>query len=173
MPTCERSPSARFRALPEGPLWDIGAGLGGISVELARAFPEREIVAVERSEAQAAYLRINRARFGAYNIRVVSGEAPACLDGDGTTAGAFLGGSGGRLDDLLSLLLHRLQPGGTFVANFIALEHLGQTLNRLRGSQWPVELTQVQISRDQPLAGLTTLVPQRPVWVVHAMRPSG
>ncbi|MBX6314916.1 MAG: precorrin-6y C5,15-methyltransferase (decarboxylating) subunit CbiE, partial [Isosphaeraceae bacterium] len=40
---------SRFRELPEGPLWDIGAGLGGVAVELARAFPAREVVAIERS----------------------------------------------------------------------------------------------------------------------------
>ncbi|HEX8202297.1 MAG TPA: precorrin-6y C5,15-methyltransferase (decarboxylating) subunit CbiE, partial [Isosphaeraceae bacterium] len=49
---------ARFRDLPEeGTIWDVGAGLGGVSVELARAFPGREVVAVEQSEPRRSFLR--------------------------------------------------------------------------------------------------------------------
>ena len=33
---------SRFRDLPEGPIWDVGAGLGGVSIELAHAFPAVE-----------------------------------------------------------------------------------------------------------------------------------
>ena len=75
------------------------------------------------------------------------------LDRRGATGGVFLGGSGGRLDPILDLLGERLPPGGVLVANFVGPEHLGQTLNRLRGAQWPVELTQVQISRGSAPGG--------------------
>src|SRR5262249_21306660 len=61
---------SRFRDASGGPIWDIGAGLGGVAVDLARAFPGSEVVAFERSEAQRAYLRENRLRFAAYNLRV-------------------------------------------------------------------------------------------------------
>ncbi len=164
---------ARFHTLPEGPIWDIGAGLGGVAIELARAFPESEVVASERSQAQLGYLRTNRARFEAYNLRVVAGEAPECLSGEDRPAGVFLGGSGGRLDPLLDLLCKRLLPGGVLVANFVGLENLSRALERLRSEGWTTALTQLQISQSRPLAGLTVLAPQHPVWVVHAFRPQG
>jgi precorrin-6Y C5,15-methyltransferase (decarboxylating) len=161
----------RFWGLPAGPLWDIGAGLGGVAVSLARGFPGREIVAVERSADQAAYLRTNRLRFAAHNIRVVFGTAPACLEGEADPAGVFLGGSGGALEAILDRILRRLVPRGILVANFVGLENLGQCLKRLRDAGWPFQVTEASISRSQDLAGLTTLVPDRPVWVVHASRP--
>jgi precorrin-6Y C5,15-methyltransferase (decarboxylating) len=161
----------RFRGLPDGPLWDVGAGLGGVAVGLSRAFPDREVVAVERSPEQMAYLRANRLRFGAYNMRAVEGNAPDRLGVEADPAGVFLGGSGGQLNPLLDCILHRLVPGGVFVANFVGLENLHQTLGRLRQAGWPHELSQVQISRGQDLAGLTVLTPERPVWVVQARRP--
>ena len=160
----------RFRGLPAGPLWDLGAGLGGVAVGLARAFPEREVVAAERSPEQAGYLRSNRLRFHAYNLRVVEAIAPACLEGEASPAGVFLGGSGGQLGAILDCVVSRLVPGGTLVANFVALENLGRCLDRLRQAGWPPEVTQVSISPAQPLAGLTVLTPQRPVWIVQARR---
>jgi precorrin-6Y C5,15-methyltransferase (decarboxylating) len=161
----------RFRRLVDGPIWDVGAGLGGVSVELARAFPDREVLAVERSAVQVEFLKTNRRRFQAFNVRVVEGEAPECFVGEETPAGIFVGGSGGRLDAILSALDFHLRPGGRFVANFVGLENLASTLERLRNLGWRPELTQVQVSEGRPLAGLTTLVPQRPVWVVAARKP--
>jgi precorrin-6Y C5,15-methyltransferase (decarboxylating) len=161
----------RFEGLPAGPLWDLGAGLGGVAVGLARAFPAREVVAAERSPEQASYLRTNRLRFRAYNLRVVEGIAPACLGGEADPAGVFLGGSGGHLDAIFDSLARRLLPRGILVANFVGLENLGRALERLRQAGWPHELSQVQISPGQDLAGLTVLTPQRPVWVVRASRP--
>lgn len=162
---------ARFQQLPEGPIWDIGAGLGGISVALARTFPEREVVAIERSAIQADFLRINRTRFGVYNLRIVEGEAPEGLTREGNPAAVFLGGSAGRLGAILNLVAERLEPRGVLVANFVSIENLAQTLDRLRQIEWPVEVVQVQICRSQALAGLTMLAPLRPVWIVNTVRP--
>jgi precorrin-6Y C5,15-methyltransferase (decarboxylating) len=162
---------ARFRDVPAGPLWDVGAGLGGMAVELARAFPGAEVVAVERSPERASYLRANRERLGAYNIRVVEGEAPGCLAGEPTPSAVFLGGSGGRLGPILDLAIARLAAGGVLVANFVGLENLSHALGQLKDTGWSPEVAQVQVSRSEPLAGLTTFVPQRPVWIVRAARP--
>jgi precorrin-6Y C5,15-methyltransferase (decarboxylating) len=161
----------RFQGLGEGPIWDVGAGLGGVSVALARAFPDREVVAVERAAAQLAFLKENRARFEAFTIRVVEGEAPGCLIAEDAPAGVFLGGSGGQLDPILGVVADRLRPGGRLVANFVGLENLMAVVARLQGLGWPYGLTQVQVAEGRPLAGLTTLVPERPVWIVRAEKP--
>jgi precorrin-6Y C5,15-methyltransferase (decarboxylating) len=163
--------AGRFWGIPEGPLWDIGAGLGGVAVGLARAFPAREVAAFERSRTQLAYLHANRRRFGVYNLRIVEGTAPGCLEGEDDPAAVFLGGSGGQLAAILDSVFGRLRPGGTLVANFVALENLGFTLDRLRSAGWPHDVTQVPISRSEDLAGLTALSPLRPVWIVRASPP--
>jgi precorrin-6Y C5,15-methyltransferase (decarboxylating) len=161
---------ARFRGLPDGPIWDIGAGLGGVAIELARAFPEREVVAVERAEEQRTYLAANRKRFAAHNLRIVAGEAPDALGAEEPPAAVFLGGSGGRLDAILDLTAARIVKGGCLVANFVGLENLSRCLDHLRLEGWTAEVTQIQIAHGQPLAGLTVLAPQRPVWVVRGAR---
>ena len=62
--------------------WDLGAGLGTIAVEISVLRPHLEVVAVERDPTRAGFLRQNRERFGAYNIRVVEGAAPEALRGE-------------------------------------------------------------------------------------------
>ncbi len=167
----------RFQALGDGPIWDLGAGLGGVSVALARGFPTREIVAVERSPVQTGFLKTNRSRFETYNIRIVAGEAPECLKDEESPAGVFLGGSGGHLDPILNLVIDRLRPGGRFVANFVGLENLTRCCWVASGvSAGACELTPCDprdLGRDGHSAGLTTLVPQRPVWIVRAREAGG
>ncbi len=152
--------------------WDVGAGLGTVSVELAVLRPELEVIAVERDPARAALLRQNRGRFGAYNIRIVMGEAPEALAGEAEPPRyVFVGGSGGRLDAVLDLVARRLADEGRLVAAFVTLEHLGLALQRLRDWGWPFEVTEIGVSRSDELAGLTGLKPQRGVFLVRADKP--
>jgi precorrin-6B C5,15-methyltransferase / cobalt-precorrin-6B C5,C15-methyltransferase len=162
---------SRFCDASDGPIWDVGAGLGGVAVDLARAFPGSEVVAFERSEVQRAYLRENRLRFAAYNLRIVAGEAPECLVDEARPSAIFLGGSGGRLGPILDLAFDRLVEGGPLVANFVGLENLALFSERVRSLGWPLDVAQVQIWQGRPLAGLTTMAPLRPVWVVRTSRP--
>jgi precorrin-6Y C5,15-methyltransferase (decarboxylating) len=154
-----------------GPIWDIGAGIGGVSVELARAAPESDVVAVEATTEQLEFLKINRDRFHAYNIRIVAGDAPECLRSEDSPSAVFLGGSRGRITEILELVSERIQQPGRLVANFVGFENLTAALDWLRRRRWNTELTQVQILEGRPLADLTTLVPQRPVWILSADPP--
>jgi len=158
--------------LPGDLFWDIGAGLGTVSVELAVLRPHVEVLAVERDPERIAFLRRNRERFDAYNIRVVEGDAPDALrDETERPRLVFIGGSGDNLASILDLATQRLLDGGRLVANFVTLEHLTMTLQKLREWGWPVEITEIHVSRSDALAGLTGLKPQRGVFIVRADKP--
>jgi precorrin-6Y C5,15-methyltransferase (decarboxylating) len=153
-------------------VWDVGAGLGTVSVEMAVLWPHAEVVAVERDPARTALLRENRDRFGAYNVRVVEGCAPEALHAETERPRlVFLGGSGGHLTEILDLVAGRLHDGGRLVAAFVTLEHLAAALQRVRGWGWPTEVTEVHVARGDTLAGLTGLRPHRGVFLVRADRP--
>jgi precorrin-6Y C5,15-methyltransferase (decarboxylating) len=153
-------------------VWDVGAGLGTVSVEVAVLRPHVEVVAVERDPARAALLKTNRERFGAYNIRVVEGTAPEALAAEAERPRlVFVGGSGDRLPAILDLVAGRLDDGGRLVAAFVTLEHLLTALQGVRGWGWPVDATEVQVARGDALAGLTGLKPHRGVFLVRADKP--
>jgi len=154
---------------PGAPLWDIGAGLGTVAVEAALLRPEREVLAVEKDPQRAELLRRNCARFQTYNIRVIAGRAPEALAAEAERPGlVFVGGSGGRLAPLLDFIADRLLDDGRLVANFVTLEHLALTLDRLKAWGWPFGVTEVHVARGDVLAGLTGLKPQRGVFIVSA-----
>ena len=56
--------------------WDVGAGTGSVSVELALAAHRGRVYAVECEADACALIRRNRTRFGAWNMTPVQGRAP-------------------------------------------------------------------------------------------------
>jgi precorrin-6Y C5,15-methyltransferase (decarboxylating) len=160
------------RADPGDVVWDIGAGLGTVSVEVAVLRPHIEVVAVERDPARAAILRQNRERFGAYNIDVVESSAPDALHGrDERPRAVFIGGSGGKLPGILDLVASRLSEGGRLLGAFVTLEHLLAMVQRMQSWAWPFDVCEVQVARSDALGGLTGLKPQRSVFLVSADKP--
>jgi precorrin-6Y C5,15-methyltransferase (decarboxylating) len=154
-------------------VWDLGAGLGTVSVEVAVLRPHVEVVAVERDPSRVALLRANREHFRAYNIRVVEGSAPQALQQETERPRlVFVGGSGGRLAEILDLVAERLLDRGRLVVALVTLEHLLTSLERVKGWGWPWDVTEVHVARSDSLGGLTGLRPQRGVFVLRAERPA-
>src|SRR5262249_14359774 len=153
-------------------VWDIGAGLGTVSIEIAVLRRDVEGVAIERDPSRATFLWRNRERFDAYNIRIAEGTEPAALEDEKERPQLiFLGGSGEELPAILSFAFARLLPGGRILANFVTLENLMVFSQKLKEFHWPFDVTEIQIARSDRLAGLIALKPHRGVFMVCASKP--
>jgi precorrin-6Y C5,15-methyltransferase (decarboxylating) len=151
---------------PQQTLWDIGAGTGSVSIEIARLSPSAKIYAIEQTAAGATLIQQNSDRFQVNNITTVYGTAPLVLDGLPTPDRIFIGGSGGNLTDILRVCATRLKPGGSIVLALATLEHLAIALNWLNEQPtqyWQHRLLQVQLSRSIPVGSLTRFTPLNPV----------
>ena len=61
---------------------------------------------------------------GLSNHTLVHAKAPSGLDAWPAPDAVFIGGSGGELAELITLILARLKPQGWLVMNFVTLENL-------------------------------------------------
>ena len=59
--------------------WDVGAGTGSVSVELALLAPHSQVCAVECKGEACSLIRANREKFGVYNLELSQGRAPEIL----------------------------------------------------------------------------------------------
>ena len=71
---------AKLAVRPADTLWDVGAGTGSVSVELALAAPQGHVYAVECEPDACALIRRNREKFAAWNLSLIEGRAPAALE---------------------------------------------------------------------------------------------
>jgi precorrin-6Y C5,15-methyltransferase (decarboxylating) len=103
-----------------GVLWDVGAGSGSVGIEAATVAPELQVVAIERSSADAARVATNSAAAGvADRVRVVEAEAPSVFGALPDPDRVFVGGGG---LDVVSAAWGRLRPGGVLVATFVLFD---------------------------------------------------
>ncbi len=146
--------------------WDIGAGSGAVSIEMALLAWRGRVFAVEQDAENLAYLRENISRFGVLNVEVVAGSAPAALEGLPQPDAVFIGGSGGQIPGILDVVCRRLRPGGRIVLSVVTLENLNEAVGGLKARGFAAEMTLVNVARSKSIADLTRFEALTPVFVV-------
>ena len=158
----------------DGIVWDVGAGSGSVALEAAIITTEGAVYAIERDAECLEMLRKNIAQLGPDNVVVVEGEAPDALADLPSPDSVFVGGSGGRLADILKCAAWCLRKGGRIVVNLASVERIGQAQACLESLGFEAEITMVSASRGKPLPdGTMRLAAENPVFIVVGSKRSG
>ena len=145
--------------------WDVGAGTGSVSVELALAAHCGRVYAVECEADACALIRRNRERFGAWNMTPVQGRAPEALAGLPAPDVVFIGGTGGGMAGVVDAALAR-SPSARICISAIALETLSAAAAALTAHGLAAQVTQIAVSRTRPAGGLHLLMANNPIFLV-------
>ena len=149
-------------------VWDIGAGTGSVSIEIARLFPTSQVYAIEKTAAGISLIHKNCDRFEVENITAVPGKAPDILLDLPKCDRVFIGGSGGNLTEILDVCARNFNSGGVIVLALATLEHLNTALSWFQSHNWEFQLLQVQLSRSVAVGQLTRFTPLNPVTIINA-----
>jgi precorrin-6Y C5,15-methyltransferase (decarboxylating) len=146
-------------------LWDIGAGSGSVGIEWMLRDPANRAIAIEAREERAARIARNALALGTPALQVVTGEAPAALDGLPRPDAAFIGG-GGSDPVLLDAVWAALPSGGRLVVNGVTLEAQAELTRR--HLQFGGDLVSINIARADAIGGFHGWRPAMPVvqWAV-------
>jgi precorrin-6Y C5,15-methyltransferase (decarboxylating) len=164
---------ARLALRPDSVVWDIGAGSGSVSIEAARLAPHGRVFAVEKNSDDAEIVRSNVEKFRVPHVTVLHATAPDRLDELPDPDAVFVGGSGGRLREILSIAAARLTTSGRIVVNAITLETLYETVSVFRELRLEHEVILASIARSKPLLGMMSFEALNPVYIVTAWRSEG
>lgn len=148
-------------------VWDIGAGSGAVSIEMAEQAWRGCVYAIEKDSQCLGFLRENVTRFGVLNVEIISGEAPSALVGLPVPNAVFLGGSGGNLQGILDAVAQAAFPGCRMTATFAILENMLQAFNWMKQCGWNPSLAEAQIAYGAPISGGTRLSPTNPVFIIN------
>lgn len=146
-------------------VYDIGSGTGSVAIEIAGVPGRVQVYAIERKPEAVELLRKNRAYFHMDNIQIIEAPAPEGLEELPVPTHAFIGGSGGRLMDILRVL-YRKNPHMRIVINAISMETIAELKEVL--DTFPVEeeeILQMQVSRVKKLLSYHLPQAENPVWI--------
>lgn len=155
---------------PDSTVWDIGGGAGSVTVEAALLALQGRVYVIEKNAEDCENIRQNIAKFGAKQVTLVEGNAPDGLDAWPDPDSVFIGGTGGRMSDIVHLSAHKLRAGGRLVVDAATIENLNEAMTCLKHEGLEVEATMVSIARSKPILNLTRFDALNPVFVVTGWR---
>ena len=156
---------AKLAVRPEDILWDVGAGTGSVSVELALAAPRGRVYAVECRPEGCALIKANREKFRTRNLVLVEGLAPAALSDLPAPDAVFIGGSKGSLAAIVDAALDK-NPDARICVSAIALESLSAAVAALTAKGRTVQVSQIAVSRAKAVGGLHLMMAQNPIYLI-------
>ncbi|MCR4568075.1 MAG: precorrin-6A reductase [Pseudobutyrivibrio sp.] len=147
-------------------VYDVGSGSGSVAVELGLLDSSIRVYAIEIKEEACNLIKKNIVKFNASNVKLIAGAAPDVLQDLPTPTHVFIGGSGGRLEEII----RHLKSYGTpirVVVNSVTLETLGEIHNVL--SNYQIEnpdIVQVSVSKAKKAGDYSVMHGQNPVFIV-------
>lgn len=155
----------KLRLHDKAVVYDVGSGTGSVAVETASLSDDIRVYAIERNKEAVSMIKRNQEKFGLQNITVVEGAAPESLSGLPKATHAFIGGSGGRLKDILSVL-RQINPEMRVVINAVTMETVCEVKEIL--SLYDIreeEIVQIQASRARKAGNYHLMQAENPVWI--------
>ena len=146
-------------------VYDIGSGTGSVAAEIAGLSDEIKVFAVEYKEEAVSLIAQNKEKFGLDNIEIVSGKAPDGLEELPVPTHAFIGGSSGRMKEILSALYQK-NSQMRVVINAISMETICEIKEVL--SAFPIQnedVVQIQASRAKRVGTYHLMQAENPVWI--------
>ncbi|MBQ6074858.1 MAG: precorrin-6A reductase [Lachnospiraceae bacterium] len=157
---------AKLRLPRTGMLWDIGAGTGSVSLEMAECCEDGTVYAVEQKEDACALIRDNMRHLGIANVEVICGKAPECLADLPAPTHVFIGGSSGDLREVTEAVL-RKNPAARIVLNTVTAETFAEAVTLVKSLPVKdVDIVQISAARSRELGGYHLMTAQNPVYVI-------
>ena len=145
--------------------YDIGCGTGSVTIEMAFSAYDGKVYAFDKNEEAIALLEQNCQKFHLDNVEALCGLAPECLKDLPIPDVAFIGGSSGNMDEIVSYL-YGINDKMRFVITAVTLENAMAGLDSLKNVGISGDIVQVAVSKGRQIGDLHMLMAQNPIFII-------
>lgn len=146
---------------------EIGAGTGSCTVEMALTAYEGHVWALEKDVAALALCRQNIDRFALDNITLIPENAPAGIPAAMAFDAVFIGGSGGRMMEIIAAVAGRSKR---IVSTAVTVESVCETLDALAAYGYETEIVQLSVARSKKAGTKHLMQSLNPITVITGVR---
>lgn len=145
--------------------YDIGSGTGSITVSAAGISDEIHVFAIDAKNEAASLTKRNCIKYGRDNVTVVNGKAPEVFDTLPRPDAAFIGGSDGRMREIIRGLRDKNRDV-RIVATAITMETVNEILQITSEIPYAeVNIIQMQISKTETVEKYHLIKAQNPAFI--------
>lgn len=157
--------AGHMQIMEDDVIWDVGAGTGSVTCEMAIQATGGKVYAVEKDRDGITLIEQNAERFGLKNIETVYGEAPEALMDLPAPDRVFIGGSDGRMSEILDVALEK-NPMVFVCVSAILLETATGTMAAMESRGMNTEITQVSVSTGRGTSGKHMMIGSNPIFIM-------
>ncbi|SEM57252.1 cobalt-precorrin 7 C15-methyltransferase [Candidatus Frackibacter sp. WG12] len=161
---------AKLRLKEDSIVYDIGAGTGSLTIEAALLASKGQVWAIERESKGIELIEKNINKFGLDNVGFIAGKAPSALNNLPPVDRVIIGGSGGKLEEILEVVNQKLEPAGRIVINAITLETLSAAKDILLDLNYSLDIVNISVTRTREVGNYHMLQGQNPVYIITGER---
>lgn len=148
---------------------DIGAGTGSISIEAAGLASEGAVYAIEHNREAQELILANQHKFGVSNLHLIPGAAPDVFGELPQVDVCIIGGSSGRLSEILNTV--PLVEGGRIVITAVTIETVAQGLKLLTELNYQdIDTVSIQAVRWKAVQTLHMAQALNPIFIISARK---
>ena len=163
---------SKMRLMENSICYDVGAGTGSVSIEMALRAHQGQVFAIEKKEDALHLLEKNKQKFAADNLEIIPGEAPMAMEALPTPSHVFIGGSSGNLKKIAALAIQK-NPNVRIVINCITLETLTETMQLIQEMQFQdTEIVQLSVSQAKELGKYHLMMGENPIYIITCQNPT-
>jgi len=154
---------------PSDTVYDIGAGTGSVTIEMARKACESTVYAIERNPEATELIRKNITKTASYNIDLSQGRAPEGMQDWPEPDKVFIGGSSGNLSQILESVISKTSRGFKVVINTVTLETLTEAFTVLSELGFAdAEYLSIGAAKSQKVGSYNMMIGANPVYIITA-----
>lgn len=160
---------SKLNVVRDSVCWDIGCGTGSVSVEMALQCFDGKVYAVDKNAGAVSLTKENAYKFGCDNIEIISGTAPGILRELPVPDKVFVGGSSGKIRDILNVVYGKNSKADV-VVTAVSIETLNEAVCAFKsfGIAEP-EIAQLAVTRTKRIGSHTMLTAENPVFIIKGV----
>lgn len=150
-------------------IWDVGAGTGSVSVELAMKTAKGRVWAIEREPEGCGLIEENKKKFGVWNLNVVPGSAPEALADLPAPDRVFIGGSDGNLEAIIDTVLEK-NDKALICVSAIVMETMSETVELMTARGMDADIIQVCVNTSRKIGDRHMMMAGNPVFIITGQK---
>ena len=164
---------SKLRLREDSICYDVGAGTGSVSIEMALRASQGKVYAIEKKEDAVALQFENKKKFAADNLEIITGLAPEAMMDLPVPTHAFIGGSSGNLKEIVQVLLDK-NPEVRIVINCITLETVSEALAVIKEFAFQeTDIVSMSVARSKSIGRYHMMMGENPIYIITCQKGVG
>ncbi|MFW5980297.1 MAG: precorrin-6Y C5,15-methyltransferase (decarboxylating) subunit CbiT [Halanaerobiales bacterium] len=151
-------------------VYDIGAGTGSVSIEIAQQAKEGRVYAIERKKEAIDLIVKNTKEFELENIKIIEGNAPEKLSDLPSPDRVFVGGSDGQLANILKGVDNKIKSDGRIVVTAVTINTLNLAIKTFEKLNYELNISNIAVTRTKKVNDYHMFKALNPIYIISANR---